>query len=250
MIIYFTGTGNSKHIAQIMAKKLNDSIVDAAELMMKKDHPEFISDKPYIFVAPVYAWRMPRVFREWIRKCKFDGNKKVYFTLTCGGEIGAAGIYIEEFAIKMNFEYMGTAQVVMPDNYIIMFKPTTEEEDAEIISKAEIHTLSLCDRIQSGKAFDTIPIKLIGKIESGIINDSFYKYYINAKKFYSTDACISCGKCVESCMLNNIKLDNGRPVWGGDCTHCMSCIGKCPVAAIEYEKKTKGKRRYICKADQ
>ena len=105
MIIYFTGTGNSKYIAELMAEKLSDSITDAAKLIKSGKHPDFISEKPYVFVAPTYAWRLPRLFREWIQECRFGGSKNAYFVLTCGGEIGAAGNYIEKFAVKTGFIY-------------------------------------------------------------------------------------------------------------------------------------------------
>ena len=48
----------------------------------------------------------------------------------------------------------------------------------------------------------------------------------------------------EKCPLNNIRLENGKPVWGKNCTHCMACICYCPKEAIEYGKKSKGKPRY------
>ena len=44
----------------------------------------------------------------------------------------------------------------------------------------------------------------------------------------------------------NIKLKDGKPVWGSECTQCMACICKCPVSAIEYGKATIGKARYLC----
>ena len=45
-------------------------------------------------------------------------------------------------------------------------------------------------------------------------------------------------------VTDNIHLENGRPVWGKNCTHCMACICDCPKEAIEYGKKSKGKPRY------
>ncbi|MDU1855461.1 MAG: flavodoxin, partial [Clostridium baratii] len=32
-----------------------------------------------------------------------------------------------------------------------------------------------------------------------------------------------------------------------NCTHCMACICGCPVQAIEYKNKTKGRNRYYLK---
>ena len=40
------------------------------------------------------------------------------------------------------------------------------------------------------------------------------------------------------------SLQNGKPVWGQDCTHCMACICCCPAEAIEYGKMCLGKPRY------
>ena len=57
-------------------------------------------------------------------------------------------------------------------------------------------------------------------------------------------ACIGCGKCEKLCPLNNITLQNARPVWGTNCTQCMACICYCPTRAIEYGKKSAGKPRY------
>ncbi len=244
MIIYFTGTGNSRYLAESISKQINDDMIDATKLIKNGKSPSFNSEKPYIFVAPVYAWRLPRIFEKWMRKCKFEGNQRAYFIMNCGDSIGAAEKYIEKLAVQMNFEYMGTAEVVMPENYIVMFSAPAKEEDKEIISKADKQTEELCRQISDGEKLDRVKVTFAGRLCSGIVNSCFYTFYIGAGKFYATDACISCGRCVESCMLNNITLNEGKPVWGKACTHCMACISKCPTEAIEYGRNTKGKRRY------
>ena len=40
------------------------------------------------------------------------------------------------------------------------------------------------------------------------------------------------------------SLQNGKPLWGQDCTHCMACICCCPAEAIEYGRMSLGKPRY------
>ncbi len=246
MVIYFTGTGNSRYIAKLIADRLSDEAVDASNLIKSSETPTFTSEKPYVFVSPVYSWRMPLVFEEWLKKCRFDGSKKAYFVLTCGGSIGAAEIYTEKLCGAVGLDHMGTTDVVMPDNYIVMFDPPKPEEAEAIIEKAAANIPPLVEKIASEAALERSKLTPLGRLCSGIVNTGFNKYYATSKKFHSTDACVACGKCVDNCMLNNIELVNGRPVWGKECTHCMACISRCPTEAIDYGKRTKGLRRYVC----
>ena len=86
----------------------------------------------------------------------------------------------------------------------------------------------------------------IDQIYTAVANPVFYRFFVKADPFRVTDACVSCGKCAAACPLGNITMVAGKPRWGGDCTHCMACICGCPVEAIEYGRKSRGKPRYQC----
>ena len=83
-------------------------------------------------------------------------------------------------------------------------------------------------------------------MNSSAVNRLFYPLFVHARKFYVTDACISCGRCASVCPLNNIQMKDGKPVWGSSCTHCMACICRCPKDAIEYGRHSRGLPRYTC----
>ena len=119
----------------------------------------------------------------------------------------------------------------------------------QIIERAErvIDNTARC--IKKSDKFAQPEISFGDKINSGIINDLFYPVFVHAKKFYATNDCISCGKCVKVCPLNNIRVEDGKPVWGKNCTHCMACICRCPKEAIEYGKHSRGLTRYTCKKE-
>ena len=245
MIIYFTGTGNSRYLAQLLGKKLGDEAVDAAAFIREKKHPAFTSERPYVFVGPAYAWRLPRVFEDWLRGCSFAGDQRAYFVVNCGDSILGAGAYAEKLCRDAGLAYMGVAEVVMPENYIAMFSAPGEDEALEIIAKATVKIGELAEKVRRGGAFTqkTPALKYLG---SALLNFGFYRFTIGAKKFYTTDKCVACGRCAENCMLNNIALKDGKPVWGAMCTHCMACICKCPTEAIEYGRHSRGLRRYVC----
>ena len=246
MVIYFTGTGNSRFLAKLVAEQLNDEIVCAGEHIQKGSYPQFSSQAPYVFVAPTYAWRMPRVFETWIRACRFAGSRKAYYILSCGSGIGGAGRYAKELSDAMGFVHMGTAAIQMPENYIAVFSAPDAGKVPGILERARGRAKDVAACIRAQEPLAETPVTMLGRLCSGFLNEGCYRFSMRAEKFYATDACISCGKCAQECVLNNITLKDGKPVWGNHCTHCMACICKCPVEAIEYGKHSKGLRRYVC----
>ncbi len=250
MVIYFSGTGNSEYIAKLFAQNLNDEILCATQYIKKGEYPKFVSQTPYVFVCPTYAWRIPIAFDQWIKKCNFEGNKKAYFVLTCGGDIGGASKYAKQTCDEVGFEYMGMQEIVMPENYIALFSAPDENDIKEIVDEATQKTLQLIDFVKEEKIFEKVKISPAGAFSSGIVNRLFVKCVVKDKKFYTNGNCIACAKCVEGCMMNNIVLKDGRPQWQGNCIHCMACINKCPTEAIEYGRHTANLSRYVFKNEK
>ena len=244
MIIYFSGTGNSRYVAESIALRTNDELVNANEYIKANRIADFTSETPYVFVAPTYAWRIPRVFSEFIENGTFKGSKIAYFVMTCGTDIGNADKYIRELCDKKDMQYMGVKKVQMPENYVAMYDVTDKAESELLIAESDKTAKTLSEIILSGIALPSEKIGVVAKMKSRQINPIFYSLFVKARGFYVTDKCISCGKCEELCPLNNIKLAEGKPVYGDRCTHCMACICACPTEAIEYKKHTVGKPRY------
>lgn len=248
MILYFSATGNSRYIAERIARDTNDETV-SLNLLMKQNKKEVLisEEKPLVFVCPTYAWRLPRVVEDYIRETVFKGSNKVYFVMTCGGESAGAIQYVEKLCQYKGWDLRGFAEVVMPDNYIMMFPAIDEVTIKNIINKAEPVINRISADIRSGNQFSILAQKgIIGRLESGPVNGMFYKLFVHAKGFHVNESkCISCGKCAELCPLNNITLNSGKPVWGNQCTHCVACLHRCPAEAIDYKKKTQNKSRYF-----
>lgn len=248
MVLYFSGTGNSRYIAKRIAEKLGDTLFDI-NAAIKESAATAIetTDGRLVFVVPTYAWRIPLVVRDWIEHAEFAGNnKKTWFVMDCGGEIGNAAKYNIELCGDKAFEYMGTAQIVMPENYIAMFSVPVREKAAEIISRAEPAIDRCISCIENGERFPIPRNNLYDRFMSGPVNGLFYSLFVKADAFTAGEKCEGCGKCVTICPLNNIALVDGRPRWDKNCTHCMACIAYCPTNAIEYGKKSVGKPRYTC----
>ena len=246
MIVCFSGTGNSRYCAAMLADKLGDELRDSVGFIKSGIAAELVSTRPWVFVAPVYAWQMARIFADFIRSGFFGGSRDAYFVLTCGGEMGNAAAGIEDLCREKDLRCRGVMQVQMPENYVAMFSVPTAEACTAMLAAAAPLLEQAAGHILAGESFPVQRVGLLDKLKSGPINKGFYAGFVSAKKFRVTDACTGCGGCVRACPLNNITLSDGIPRWGTSCTHCMACICRCPTEAIEYGTASVGKRRYLC----
>ena len=244
MIMYFSGTGNSRYIAQRIAVALGDELLSMNDRIKAGDHSPTETDERLVIVTPTYAWRIPRIVRDWLAETDFPCGAQVWFVMTCGSEIGNAAGYNRALCREKQLTYMGTAQIVMPENYIAMFNAPQAAEARQIVAGAEPDIDRVISAIAAKQAFAPPRNNLCDRFMSGPVNPIFYSFFVKANAFTAGDACTGCGQCARLCPTNNIAVQNSKPVWGGDCTHCMACICRCPVEAIEYGKKSLGKPRY------
>ena len=244
MVLYFTGTGNSRHIAERIAHALGDELVSLNDRIKAGDITPLAVNDRLVLVAPTYAWRIPRIVRDHLLQTELRGARETWFVMDCGGEIGNAAKYNRALCREKGLTYMGTAQIVMPENFIAMFNAPEIEEARQIVAKAEPFIDRAIAAIKAGQMFAPPRKNLYDRITSGAVNPVFYPLFVKAKSFTASGVCIGCGKCEALCPLNNITLQNARPVWGSNCTQCMACICYCPAKAIEYGKKSAGKPRY------
>lgn len=244
MIFYFSGTGNSQLAAKIIAETTGDEMISINDCLKKGKENTFKSRMPLVFVTPTYAWRMPKVVEEWIRKSEFAGNGKAYFILTCGGSSGNAMAYVKKICKEKKMQFNGIATIPMPENYVAMFQTPDEQECKNIVEAAKPAIGKIAVQIQKVEKLQDPIVSLRDKMLSGPINGVYYPLLVHDRGFTASSACISCGKCARRCPLNNIIMVNGKPRWKGNCTHCMACIAGCPAEAIEYKKSAKGRHRH------
>ncbi|GCF94161.1 flavodoxin [Enterococcus florum] len=250
MILYFSGTGNSRYVAELLANELGDELRSLNQLIKEQKTMALVSERPWVIVCPTYAWRPPRIVIEFIEQTYFTGSQKVYFFMTCDTNTLNAIRYIHEICQKKDWELTGFAEIIMVDNYIVLAKSIRPDEEIQKrINQAEKTVKLLAKRIAVNGSLPSFSKTggLAGAFISGPVNSFFYRVLINGKGFYAAPQCLQCGKCATVCPLNNIQLTSDKPCWGRNCTHCMACIGICPVQAVEYKNKTQGKKRYYLK---
>ena len=254
MVLYFSGTGNSRYVASILANVNGDELVSINDIMRQRIQEPFSaryafsSEQPFVFVCPTYCWQLPHVVVDFIKDSRFEGSREAYFFLTCGNSTGDAARHAEALCREIELKFMGLGSVVMPENYITMFSAPSYDEAQGILRAAVSQVESAARLIGIRKPLaDPNGGSGMGALGSRF-NKLFYKLFVHDKKYRVTEACTGCGRCEQLCPQANITVENGVPTWHGRCTQCMACIGACPQKAIEYGSITRGKRRYYLSA--
>ena len=137
MVLYFTGTGNSRYLARRIAEGLEMPLYDLNACIKAGDTAPVQTGRDVVLVTPTYAWRIPRVVSEWLGKTALTGAERIWFVMDCGSEIGNAAGYNRQLAAQKHLHYMGTAQIIMPENYIAMFNAPQKEQARSIVEQAE-----------------------------------------------------------------------------------------------------------------
>lgn len=118
MILYFSGTGNSRYAAKKIAEVCDDEIISINQCVKSNNYGSVSSTKPLVFVGPVYAGRLPRIMNEYIKKVNFSGTRKAYFVVTCAQTPWQTVSYVKKLCEEKEFNLAGFNSIVMPQGYI------------------------------------------------------------------------------------------------------------------------------------
>ena len=102
MVLYFTGTGNSRYLARRIAEGLEMPLYDLNACIKAGDTAPVQTGRDVVLVTPTYAWRIPRVVSGWLGKTALTGAERIWFVMNCGSEIGNAAKYNQELAAQMD----------------------------------------------------------------------------------------------------------------------------------------------------
>ena len=248
MVFYYSGCGNSKFIAQSIAEAFDEKMVFIPEAQRNGDFEYSLAEKEMIgFVFPIYSWRSPHLVDEFVEKLKLNGKPSYVWTaVTCGDNVGETEKLFRKELEKIGLYLNAAFCFKMPNTYVNMIgmnvdKPEVAEEK---IAKAKEKLPNVIDMIKNHAEYSDMIKGAFPRFKSNVIGSGFYKW-ASDEPFFSTDGCIACGMCAKVCPMQNITLENGRPVWHGNCNTCDACYHHCPKHAIQYGKATRGKGQYF-----
>lgn len=233
-IVYYSGTGSTKKVAQCFEEKLKDKGI----IVITHSVREIIQDSEQhedllLVVYAVHGLNAPEAVYRWIDEHKSaTGGKAVVISVSGGGETTpntACRVRCIHKLKKKGYDVVYERMLVMPSNWIVETKEPLAVKLLEVLPN---RVEAIVKDILSG---------VRRKFKPGIIDRMLARVCelekIGAKEFGKRlkckDTCTGCGWCNNHCPSGNINMKDGKPSFGGQCHMCLNCIYGCPQKAIE-----------------
>ncbi len=238
MIIYYSSTGNSHHVAREINKRYPGKMIDMAKA--KENEPYVLADGETLFIVTFNCfWGVSDLVKDFFKQHRFSNVEKIVAIITCGGYFGAGDHHLNRILRANDLPEAEVYDLVMVTNYLVLHDVPEPEEEKRLLASAE-------DRLQQILDGKTKPYRSSFFTRFlGLFVHALYSAFRHTKPFTVGEPCIACGKCARDCPVQAIELVAGRPTWQkSKCDHCLKCLHNCPTSAINYGHSTLGKERY------
>lgn len=256
MIVCFSGTGNTLHVARLLAEKIGQDVFLLEGDVLQNPQTVELSTKdtgePVVWAFPTYSWGIPPVVVDFIKNVGLGAGTMAarhFMLTTCGDDMGLTDRQWRRLMKDRGLRDVAAFAVVMPNTYVCMkgFDVDSPEIAEEKIAAADSKIGAIADAIDSGGPDMLVP-GAFAWIKTRVVYPWFMKYKMSAKPFGHTAGCTGCGTCARLCPMSNISMSDDAsgapaPVWGSRCAMCLRCYHACPHHAVAYGKATDGKGR-------
>lgn len=253
MIIYFSGTGNTRYCAESLGEKLGERLHELEPSELRHPQGCMLKLEPgerLIVMFPTHGWGLPPYVEDYLRAVDIDADSgtEVWMVTTCGDDIGKTADRWRRLMVNRDFRVCSAFSIQMPNTYVCMkgFDVDSEETEERKLKAVPARIDAIAARIAAGDAgSDDVTEGKFAWIKSNVIRPWFVRYKMSARKFYASEDCNNCGLCRRVCPLENIIPGNAaRPAWGNHCAMCLRCYHSCPSHSIHYAGATHGKGQY------
>lgn len=233
MILYYSCSGSSEHVANELAKEMKENAICINHDVNNREEGYFRSSTPFVIVCPIFNMRVPLLVSEFLQKAKFEGSNEVVFVAVCSYSSGNARGYLNSIFKAKGMKMFYTV-VIMPSTNAFKTNTTSEKSREKIIERADKETLRLAYVITHNSPIVQASVSLVGLIGSAL-NPLIVKTHSD-KKLIANSNCTKCGKCIDGCPTKNIVFTDKSVDFSGNCIHCSLCVNTCPEKAITVGK--------------
>jgi len=235
-IFYFSGTGNTKMVAKLLATEFNRYVrvvdVIAIDELLKTNKTTEIEKYDIIgFGYPVHALNAPHIFFDFIEQLQAGKQKKTFIFKSAGDPFmkGGSTALVRKALQKKGYDVFYERLFVMPANVLVRYPDRLIKQlyntAVQRVKTMVYEILSETTKIQKNTFFSTFLTAAFSSMEN--FGARFF-----GKNLHVSGSCNLCGICISNCPTNNITKQKGHIRFHSKCNLCMRCIYRCPVNAI------------------
>lgn len=176
MIFYFSGTGNSRWVAEEIAALTGDNAQDIVALRQ----PPSLKDVGQVgLVFPIYAWGPPEPMVSFVKALP-KTEAFCFGVCTCGSEAGHAMRKLARL-----YPLQSSYSLVLPNNYII-----GAEADSETVVQQKLNTARSEIEVLSREILQRKPVFRVKEgsaagLKSSLVNFGFNRFARSTKPFHA-----------------------------------------------------------------
>ncbi len=241
-LYYFSGTGNTERIADTIARELEELNVEIDTFNItsykeRQQNYDLAHYNAFIFGFPIYAWRAPRVVREWLKSLNGKGKRCATFFTYGGVTFGAAHYNTKEILEGSNFILIASSEFPGKHTFNLagwdFLENRPDKGDFDIAKKFARKIL---------KRFQEKEISRID-IEDPMISKQIFEKFEKREKSLpkpsrSGKECSMCRTCEEVCPSSAMNADTGEAD-NDKCLRCLRCMINCPDNVLEIADMSK-----------
>ncbi|MHA1232100.1 MAG: EFR1 family ferrodoxin [Candidatus Helarchaeota archaeon] len=244
-IIYFSSSGNTKYICELVSQGLKSIRVDSELIEIEKIKKNKIKIENYDCIgigSPIYGLNFVPIIYEWMESLPPTNNNNRFFLIdTMAGLPGGAIQEARKLLEHKGYRCIGCLEISVPTYDSVIWTDFFQKVswNKNKIKRAYFFGRKIGYLIKKDKyAF----IKEYSKFPLGVIASKLFKYLERIMYKYLTKVlsrnpykCIKCRRCELACPVNAIDIEKDIFFDPEKCIFCFRCMRTCPKGALYFK---------------
>ncbi|MHA1357956.1 MAG: EFR1 family ferrodoxin [Candidatus Helarchaeota archaeon] len=241
-IIYFSSSGNTKYICQVVSRGLNAADVQTELISLKKSE-KFLNllenTECFGIGAPIYGMNFTPNLIEWMQTIPKSNKRQKFFLIdTNAGLSGDAISRPKKILTDKGYSFIGGLEITVPTRdsvfWMSFYDQVTWKQDS--LKRAYYFGEKIAHMLMTGtsgvlKEYKRMPF---GNVLSKLFSYIERRFFSLATKLLAHNPykCKKCGVCEKLCTVGAINVEAGIFFDPKKCILCFKCFRHCPEEAL------------------